>query len=268
VFKYADAYLVNEFGKGNEGQLLMELVGTPPVLNFSSNSQNSGGFVAPNLDIEGLSRLTGPVAGDLKNAAQNLFDPASFLKSSDALNDAKIFGVFGLKDIIMLVANDAGGLLKAPKFITQALNQVEQFLQDLTDIEAIAKRFTDQLGMNAEAAIKDVADKAKAIVTDVAAIRLDLEHIDGDIDKVIGTDVPAFTTALNNAANLFAKDPIPDQLKQLGDAERKDFKRRLDQLNQVVAEAAAGLHDAIKAFRTGSKPRSNSAPKSRSISAS
>ena len=253
AFKYAEAYLSNEFGQGNEGQLLMELVGSPPALSFSNNSQKSGGFVAPNLDIKGLSRLTGPLSGDLKNAAQNLFDPASFLKSANALNDAKIFGVFGLKDIISLVAHDGGGLLKAPKFITQALNQVEQFLQDLSDIEAIAKRFTDQLGMNAEAAIKDVADKAAAIVTDVAAIRLDLEHIDGDIDKVTGTDVPAFTTALNNAANLFAKDPIPDQLKQLGEGERKEFKRRLDQMNKVVAEAAAGLHDAIKAFRTGAE---------------
>ncbi len=250
TFRYATAYLEKEFGAGNEGQLLMELVGSPPALNFSNNSEKSGGFVAPNLDIKGLSRMTGPIAGDLNNAAKNLFEPATFLTSLSKI-DAKIFGVFGLKDIIMQVAHEAGGLLKAPKFITQALNQVEQFIQDLSDIEATAKNFADQLGMSADASIKDVADKAKAIVDDVAAIRLDLEHIDADIDKVTASDVPAFTMALNNAANLFAKDPIPEPLRKLGEAERKDFKRRLDQINEVVAEAAAGLHDAIKAFRTG-----------------
>src|SRR5262249_13215229 len=192
----------------------------------------------------------GPVGGMLSDVVSNTFNPSSFLDGIDA----KLFGVFNLKEVIKAVAAGDGGLLKAPKFITQAMNQVEEFMQDLADIQGQAKKFQGQvmgeLAMVA-AALTDVADKAKAIVTDIAAIRLDLDKIDGDIDKVTLTDVPAFTTALTNAANLFAMAPVPAPLQKLGDAERKAFKQRLDQLVQVVAAATKDLHDVIKTFRTG-----------------
>jgi hypothetical protein len=256
AFKYASDYLLYEFSAKNAGQLMMDLAGgvTPPNLDFSKKSDRSGGFVAPSMAITGLSRLTGPVAGDLKMIVQNKFDPSSFLSGFDA----KLFGVFNLKEVIQAVASGNGGLLRAPKFITQGLNQVEEFLQDLADLEGQANKLEADLKAEVmmvegaiTAAITNIGTTAKAIITDIAAIRLDLDKIDGDIDKVTNVDLPAFVTALTSAAALFGMAPVPAQLQKLGDGPRKMFKQRLDQMSSVVAMATKDLHDVIKAFRTG-----------------
>src|SRR5262249_32912192 len=64
-FKYATAYIDHEFSAQNAGQLLMEVVSSPPSLDFSKKTDRSGGLVSPSLVINGLSRLAGPVSGML-----------------------------------------------------------------------------------------------------------------------------------------------------------------------------------------------------------
>lgn len=256
AFKYAKAFLDNEFGTNNEGELLMELVsGTVPV-DFQRDSSKSGGFIAPSMDVGALSRMVGPVAGDLGKAALNTFDPTTFLSGVKA----KLFGVFNLSDVIKSVLPADGGLLSAPKFITQALNQVEEFLQDLTAIQAQATAAVaelESLGETADTSITQVATDAAKIVTDIAAIRLDEAHIEGDIDQVTLTDLPAFTSSVNAAAALFGQNPLPPALQKLSAGPRAALKQRLDQLVSVVASASSTLHDAIKAFRTGEEIAKN-----------
>jgi len=249
-FKYAQAYLDHEFGAENAGELILELASGAASIDFSKNSGKTGGFVAPSLDIAGLSRLTGPVAGDLAKVASNTFDPTSFLSGLNA----KLFGVFNLSDVIKAVLPADGGLLQAPKFVTQALNQVEEFLQDLADIQAQVKRIGDQLtalGEATDAALTDVADKALAIVTDVSNISLDENKIDADIDKIALTDLPAFSTALKSVSDLFTKEPLPAPIQKLGSGPRLEFQTKLDQVTTLVANVAGTIHDLLKAFRTG-----------------
>ncbi len=256
AFQYAKSFLDNEFGAGNEGELLMQLAsGTVPV-DFLKDSSKSGGFVAPSLDISGLSRRVGPVAGDLTMIASNTFDPSTFLASLNA----KLFGVFDLKDVIMAVAGGDGGLGAAPKFITQALSVVEEFMQDLAAVQAQAQAVAKELmalGEAVDASLTDIATKAETLVKDVAAIRLDEAHIDGDIDLVVNTDLPAFTKSLNDAAALFGKEPLPAALQKVMAGPRAALKQRLDQLVSVVGTVASTLHDALKAFRMGEELAKN-----------
>ncbi len=252
VFEYAKSFLDHEFGAGNEGELLMQLMSGSAAVDFLKNSSKSGGFIAPSLDITGLSRRVGPVAGDLTMIASNTFDPASFLSSLEA----KLFGVFDLKDVISAV----GGLASAPKFVTQALSVVEEFLQDLAAVQAQAKAVAKELmdlGMAVDSSLTDIAAKAEKLVTDVAAIRLDEDHIDGDIDLVVGADLPAFTSALNAAATLFNKAPVPAELQKLTAGPQLLLKQKLDQLVSVVSSVASTLHTALKAFRMGKELAQN-----------
>jgi hypothetical protein len=251
AFEYAKAYLDHAFAAGNEGELLMNLTGgATAAVDFMKDSSKSGGFIAPSLDISGLSRRVGPVAGDLTMIASNTFDPASFLASLNA----KIFGVFDLKDVIGFVAGGDGGLAAAPKFVTQALNVIEEFLQDLAAVQAQANATAKELmalGEAVDKSITDIAKNAETIVKDIAAIRVDEAHLVDDIDVVVKTDLPVFTKSLTAAAALFGMQPLPAALQNLSTGPRLALQQRLDQLVSVASTVSSTLHDALMAFRTG-----------------
>jgi len=256
AFKYADAYRDFEFSEQNAGELLLQLAEASPIgLDFSHKSDRSGGFVAPSLDISGLSRLVGPIAGDLSDPSVlsgivgNTFDPASFFPSS-----AKLFGVFSLGDVIAAVAGADGGLLKAPKFVTQALSVVEDLLQTLAQIQNLANELKADLEAGAaavEKALDDVADAAKTLVTDIADIDPDPDKLEDSVAKVIDDDLPGLLDALEAAANLFGMSPVPPQLAKLSDGPRRAFKQALDQVRDALDAVKDTLHDALKAFCTG-----------------
>jgi hypothetical protein len=127
-------------------------------------------------------------------------------------------------------------------------------MQDLAAIQAQATATTKELialGEMAETSLMQVASTAETIVTDIAMIRLDEAHLEDDVNLVVGTDLPAFAKALNDAAALFAKDPLPAPLQKLSAGPRAELKRRLDQLVSVANSVSGTLHDALKAFRTG-----------------
>jgi hypothetical protein len=246
AISYAEAYLENEFDStANPGQLFAKLV-SPLNLDFTHKSDSSGGFITPNLGISGLTRLAGPIGGDLANAASNVFDPSSFF----AAIKAKIFGVFNLADVLERVENAAGGLLQAPRFVTQALNTIEELLQDLVQISNLKDQAKAELG-SVDAALTDVADKAEKLVNDVAGISTDLDQLEKDVDNIVNTDVPDLVTALDKAAALLGTSPVPSSIAGLTAGARAQFARTLDQVKGALKDGASTLHDALRAFRMG-----------------
>jgi hypothetical protein len=135
---YAPPYKAGGFGgAANSGQvwatavttaaqkeLPNDDVGTLAVMKFGegapAGSDKSGGFLAPEQPIRGLSRLAGTV-GDVAGMATNTFDPEEFLR--DAV--PKLFGMVSLLDLLQLV----GG--SAPQLVNEALDRAEGFLTDL-----------------------------------------------------------------------------------------------------------------------------------------
>ena len=95
-FSYSRSTLDNGFpargvtSHDNKGEVFARIVtGTPPLaMSFSrggSSSAASGGFLSPDLAVQGLSRLTGPVGGtsasSLDGVAKGQFSPKEFLAS-------------------------------------------------------------------------------------------------------------------------------------------------------------------------------------------
>jgi hypothetical protein len=130
----ASHYLKHGFGPANSGQVFLAADPAAPKFDvaFSGQGDRSGGLVTPDLRLSGMSRLTGPVSGDLGTAAAGSFDPNAWF---GALAGAKLFGVFSLADILAGVGFDE--LDKLPQFAGQSLNQVEQMVSGLDRLDQV-----------------------------------------------------------------------------------------------------------------------------------
>ena len=142
---YPHSYLVNGFGTDETaGEIFLEADPDPAApklgVQFSAHGDRSGGLVTPDMELSGLSRVTGPVSGDLTAATAGAFDPSDWF---GALAGAKLFGVLSLADILDGVGFDQ--LDKLPQLTGQSLNQVEQVVSGLermhrlVDVEPVAQ---------------------------------------------------------------------------------------------------------------------------------
>ena len=241
-FSYADAYLQHDFAGGNPGQLLFETA-APLGVNFLSNSSRSGGFVAPSIDIKGISRLVGPVGGDLAKAQANQFDPTSFFDSIDA----KLFGVFDLKDVLKTVLPGDGGLLSAPKFITQTLNDIETLLDTAATLKVELQRYDErlaELGAGADSIMDDLRDATAQLLDDINALGGDADALSAAITTIVDTDLPALVSALSAAASHVASS-LP---AGVGIGLTNGLATKIADLSAMLSAAASTLADALKAF--------------------
>lgn len=133
---YAEPYKAAGFGAANAGNVYLQLahfvsLTKPPQpqsanLRFGS-SERAGGFIKPDVVVAGLARTTGLV-GDVADAAAGTFDPAKLFASLP-----KLFGLYNLAELVL-----GGALDLAPKFVTQALDQVAGLLEDLARLQETA----------------------------------------------------------------------------------------------------------------------------------
>ena len=152
--KYPAAYLASGFSAANKGQVYLESLAKQP-LEFGS-SERSGGFVRPDVQIGGLSRVTG-IVGDVSQAAAGTFDPASLLQG---LAGAKLFGLVELSKLI------PGGLLdKAPAFAVEELDQATALLRD----GAALRKLAQEQGLAAAGAIAAAIGEIEASVAKLVA---------------------------------------------------------------------------------------------------
>ncbi|HEX8355475.1 MAG TPA: hypothetical protein VF611_21385, partial [Pyrinomonadaceae bacterium] len=82
---------------GNMGDVFAHVVGSQTPVKFSADK--TGGAVAPDFSISGISRAFGPVGGDVKKFADGVFDPAAIF------GDVKILGGIKLASIISSAIN-------------------------------------------------------------------------------------------------------------------------------------------------------------------
>jgi hypothetical protein len=206
----------NDTATGNAGEMLFGLAaGHSPIgVSFSKASDKSGGFLSPNMSVSGLSRKIGPVGGDpgdLAGIAGGKFDAKKFFAGLDA----KLFGVIDLFSIIQDVVGDLENA--APKFITQALDVVEGFIQD-----ALAIQKDVEAAFNSAAAVATAALKA---TDDITALLPDPTNTT-KLDALVA-DLTTLDTALGDLKN----QPFPPEMNK---GLIKDILRRADQIRGVI----------------------------------
>jgi hypothetical protein len=92
--RYYQPYLNTGFDSGNN-EVFAELV-NKVTANFPADK--AGGIATPDLSISCITRKLGAIAGDVKKATDNIFDPKDFFK--DVGSTAKLFGDLSLLELI------------------------------------------------------------------------------------------------------------------------------------------------------------------------
>lgn len=194
-------------GTPNAGELILALKGAPAAVDFSSRSDRSGGFVAPNLPVRGVSRALGAIgeSGDVPSPFDaGTFDPTTFL--AGAL--PKLFGLFRLDELI-----EATGLDQAPAFVTDALDAVATMQAEATRLRAALDTAHDRLaGEVAQGAHGGAVAVAQGALTAVDAAATNVRN---DLDALL-TALPGIVAdpgAVSAAANA-----LPPHLDQLAGA--------------------------------------------------
>jgi hypothetical protein len=269
--QYADIYLANGFGGTNAGDVFLAAVPTAATTEvaFSKRSDRSGGFVAPDLSLAGVSRLTGPVSGDLDTVAQGDFDAAKFFPTA-ALDGAKLFGAIRLADLIAGTDPANGGadqLTQLPRFAGQSLNPVEQLLGDLEqlthdlkgtnvgdDVVASIGAFTAALGAlphdgdpsGAVAQLADVETKLTALAGDLATLSPGLQAVVKQRLDAIGPVLTVVLEPSDGAATMLARfvrgDVLPEAL-----VTRFEWRPTLASLALLTVDDGGGLVVAVEA---------------------
>ncbi len=114
AIEWEPTYLVGSGSSiGNAGQVFAKLVSVTP-LAFGS-TEKTGGLVAPNLSISGLSRSLGPVGGPVNQMVGGNFKPLDIFG-----DDVKLLGGIKLAQIIkdMIFYNAANTAQKVPQLVT------------------------------------------------------------------------------------------------------------------------------------------------------
>jgi hypothetical protein len=113
VIEWESSYLAaagNDIG--NVAQLFAKVKGTP--LDFGS-TERTGGLVAPDLTISGLSRSLGPIGGNADKMVTGNFNPKEIFDL-----DVKLFGAISLSEIIkdLVLKDPANTAQKIPQLVT------------------------------------------------------------------------------------------------------------------------------------------------------
>ena len=145
----------------NAGHVFAAVSGA--VVDFSGGSDKSGGFLSPNMSISALSRLQGPVGGDLADIKNLSFKAEKFFKELNGIKPPKIFGVI---DIFSLLADlELGGSFNS---LIDTINSIRKVIEDtkneLLYLENQAKETGEDVASKVVAARKTIADKVKELL--------------------------------------------------------------------------------------------------------
>jgi hypothetical protein len=189
---YWDTYVSDDFGgTANPGEVWAEIAATgAPKLAFgtsgaSSGSDKAGGFLQPNLELGGLSRVKGTVGKGLDQIAAGTFDPVAFL--GDAA--PQLFGLVPLTELLD-AAGDALG--DAPDIVSQQLDRIEGFLADLER----AKKLVEDAVAEAQLLQQRAADKAAELQHQADAAVAAAEQLRDDVVDAVDTIVQALEDLL------------------------------------------------------------------------
>ena len=211
----------------------------------TSGSDKAGGFLQPNLELGGLSRLKGTVGKDIGQIATGTFDPKAFL--GNAL--PKLFGIVELDAIL-----DKAGFDEMPDIVSQQLGRIEGFLADLERAKKIVEDAVSEAqllqqrvaGKSADLQLQaaDALAKAEQLRNDVVAAA---EDVVDTLGNLLGKSQADVTDAMT--APLKAIRDLRARMKELAPKLPPLVGHQLDSVADVlntVASAADVIEDVVR----------------------
>lgn len=219
TLNYADYYLKNGFNDNHAG-LFAELKNATG-LDFSKQGDRSGGFVMPNLTPSAITRVAGPVAGQIQDWQQGKFDPVSALAGGGGLPLPVLFGCIPLSALIEKVADVAGKPAGVPRFISEASDALQQLLNQLNRLQDLSGQLAELPALLVNAAVKalfstleDLKQQALAQVSvHQQALTVKLNNLQGKLQSLANALQIYATAAQQYAENAQAAKPSLDSVK-------------------------------------------------------
>lgn len=142
----------------NDAGLFAELISSK-MLDFNGSGDKSGGMMNPNAGIRALSKLQGPIGGQVDKMANLDFDPTEFFNDNASLGGvAKLFGVIPIFDLLfgnIDIKNESADL-------TNTLNGIRDDLEDVKGQIEAKKEELENAVQEAKAAIQQQIDQLKS----------------------------------------------------------------------------------------------------------
>jgi hypothetical protein len=169
TFQYAQAYVDFDLGGSDNPRevfLALKDASQPLAASFAAQADKLGSFVTPSFDIRGLARGAGPVSEiDADKVASAIGDPAALFTSGNPLDvlNAKLFGCMSLSEVI---GKNLSFDSIAPKFVADAMHEVDRYRTMLADVQAKLDGLATQLAAVGTSGIpSDVQATVSAFVT-------------------------------------------------------------------------------------------------------
>lgn len=253
VVAYPSSYLTHGFGGANTVlEQFLEISSALPV-DFTGASGSGGGFLAPNLPAQALTRLQGVVGNPSGYTSSGLAPEVAF----GAL-PPRLFGIFDLTELL-------GTNLPMPAFVSSALDDVSALIGDAMALVAAVKSAQDRLQADVTAAAtQGLRDAAQAAHAAVAALLTPLESAWADFESALDAakggalepGVLALATSLQGAVQDI---PVALQTVTLPAAARAAIERPVRELLPLLEDAGA-LIDKVRMLITGVQELAKSGP--------
>jgi hypothetical protein len=221
--KYPPAYLKDGLA-GSTAEVFLDVVGSPK-LDFSAQSDRSGGFVAPSIQVRSLSRSIGPMARSAAELAPGSdVDVSTYFDSS-----AKLFGLVSLGELL-----PKGSLDQVPRFVAESLDAATMLTSNLERVVALAEDLAAAPGTVA-ASLQALADAAQAVLDGIADL---LTSQDATAAQTAAAALPAAVTQAR--AQLAGADSL---LR----ADREALEAVMSRVEDALAAGADWLDLILKA---------------------
>ncbi|MCG8580961.1 MAG: hypothetical protein MI866_13650 [Bacteroidales bacterium] len=144
------------------------------VVDFSNGSDKAGGFMSPNMGISALSKLQGPLGGEIADSKVLKFNPDDFFKALDSFPVAKIFGVIKIFDLLLGDMDLSGAFDGVKNATSQAKQEIENLKTEILYLENQAKELQQDLSGQINSLQQAIKDKTSEL----------LDLLNGNIPKI------------------------------------------------------------------------------------
>lgn len=260
-----DAYAKAGFEAArNKGEVFVDIdPGTERgALDFSRQGDRSGGFVMPNLLPSAVSRVLGPVAGDIASVRGGEVLPDQFFPSTPVLNGLPLpllFGCIPLSAVLDPVGDFIDELGKAPKFVSEAASKLESFFSELMQLYQRVADLPAQPAALAGAALEvlgatlgDLGEQAKAFTAaQAAALQARVKAIT-DLIEQVRTQLDTLSGRSFDAADPLAGIDLDDLLDPpQGNGQLRALLEDLRTTVVGMAQLPAGFRQSVNAAIAG-----------------